>query len=60
MALTLTFDGENERLEELAAKANDGELNAIEQAEYEAYIETNNLLAVLQAEARHRLEANGS
>jgi len=28
--------------------------------EYEAYIEANNLLAVLQAEARFRLSQNGT
>jgi hypothetical protein len=44
-----------DRLAELAAKANDGELSESERAEYEAYIEANNLLAVLQAEARFRL-----
>ncbi len=43
------------RLTELASKANEGELSATERAEYEAYIEANNLLAVLQAEARFRL-----
>lgn len=41
-----------DRLEELAEKANEGELSAAEREEYEAYIEANNLLAVLQAEAR--------
>jgi hypothetical protein len=44
-----------ERIEELATKANEGDLSAGERAEYEAYIEANNLLAVLQAEARFRL-----
>jgi hypothetical protein len=44
-----------DRLAELAAKANDGELSESERAEYEAYIEANNLVAVLQAEARFRL-----
>lgn len=44
-----------ERLTELAQKANEGELTDLERAEYEAYIEANNLLAVLQAEARFRL-----
>lgn len=44
-----------ERIEELAEKANEGELSAAERAEYEAYIEANNLLAVLQAEARFHL-----
>ena len=44
-----------DRLTELAEKANDSELTAVERAEYEGYIEANNLLAVLQAEARFRL-----
>ena len=48
------------RLAELAEKANEGKLSATEQAEYEAYIEANNLLAVLQAEARFRLGLDGS
>ena len=39
-----------ERLSELAEKANEGNLSASERAEYEAYIEANNLLATLQAE----------
>ena len=44
-----------ERLEALATKVNEGELTDAERAEYEAYTEANNLLAVLQAEARFRL-----
>jgi hypothetical protein len=44
-----------DRLAELAEKANEGKLSASERAEYEAYIEANNLLATLQAEARFRL-----
>lgn len=48
------------RLATLAEKANEGELSAAEQAEYEGYIEANNLLAVLQAEARFRLTDHGS
>jgi hypothetical protein len=40
------------RLESLAAKANEGDLSEEERAEYEAYIEANNLLAALQAEVR--------
>lgn len=43
------------RLSELAQKANEGELSDAERAEYGAYIEANNLLAVLQAEARFRM-----
>lgn len=46
-----------ERLAELADKANEGELSPQERAQYDAYIEANNLLAVLQAEARFRLAA---
>jgi hypothetical protein len=46
------------RVEELAGKANEGELTDAERAEYEAYIEAN-LLAVLQAEARFRLSDRG-
>lgn len=49
-----------ERVAELAEKANEGELSTAEQAEYEAYIEANNLLAVLQAEARFRLAGDKS
>lgn len=43
------------RVSELAEKSNEGELSVAERAEYEAYIEANNLLGVLQAEARFRL-----
>lgn len=50
----------SDRLAELAVKANEGELSEAERAEYEAYIEANNLLAVLQAEARFRLSGNKS
>jgi hypothetical protein len=41
-----------QRVEELADKANGGELSEAEREEYEAYIEANDILAVLQAEAR--------
>ncbi|HEV2973253.1 MAG TPA: hypothetical protein VGY55_25020 [Pirellulales bacterium] len=44
-----------DRLADLADKANEGELLAAERAEYEAYIEADNLLAVLRAEARFYL-----
>jgi hypothetical protein len=44
-----------ERLAELAEKANEGNLTPVEQAEYEGHIGANDLLAVLQAEARFRL-----
>jgi hypothetical protein len=49
-----------ERIAELAAKANESELSAGDREEYEAYIEANNLLSILQAEARYRLAQNGS
>jgi hypothetical protein len=45
--------------ERVAAKANEGELSAGDREEHEAYIEANNLLTVLQAEARYRLARNG-
>jgi len=40
-----------DRVAELAQKANGGELSASDREEYEGYVEANNLLAVLQAEA---------
>jgi len=49
-----------DRVEELAAKANEGERWAEERDEYEAYIEANNLMAILQAEARFRLQLTGA
>jgi hypothetical protein len=49
-----------DRMAELAEKANEGKLSPSDREEYEAYIEANNLLAVLQAEARYRLTQNGS
>ena len=49
-----------DRVAELADKANEGELAPSERAEYEAYIEANNLLAVLQSEARFRLGNRGA
>jgi hypothetical protein len=44
-----------DRMTELAEKSNEGELSAAERTEYEAYIEANNLLGVLHAEARFHL-----
>jgi hypothetical protein len=49
-----------ERVADLAERANEGELSASDREEYEAYIEANNLVAVLQAEARYRLNQHGS
>ena len=48
------------RLEELAAKCTDGALTAAEQAEYNSYVHTLDVLAVLQAKARGVLKAHGS
>jgi hypothetical protein len=44
-----------ERVSELAEKGNEGELAPVERAEYEAYIEADNLLAIMRAEAPFRL-----
>ena len=49
----------NDRLSELADKANEGELSDADRGEYEAYIEANDLLAILQAEAKFFLETDG-
>lgn len=43
------------RLEELAHKANEGELTEDERSEYEGYAQANKFVAVLQAQARRRL-----
>jgi uncharacterized protein YnzC (UPF0291/DUF896 family) len=44
-----------ERVEELARKANEGDLTAAERREYESYISAANFLATLQAVARRTL-----
>jgi hypothetical protein len=43
------------KIEELARKANEGELTADEQAEYEGYAQANRFLAVFQAQARRKI-----
>jgi hypothetical protein len=40
------------RIEELAAKCNEGKLSPAEQAEYEAYVRANKFVAIVQAKAR--------
>lgn len=45
------------RLDELAAKANEGLLTDTERAEYDAYIEVIDFIAILQAKARSLLKA---
>jgi hypothetical protein len=48
------------RIEALALKANEGELSDDELAEYEGYAQANRFLAVLQAKARQRIDADGA
>lgn len=43
------------RIDELAEKANEGELNSDEKAEYQAIVEVIDLISLLQAKARARL-----
>jgi hypothetical protein len=43
------------RIEELAERANEGELTEAESAEYEGYIHANHFIATLQAKARRLL-----
>jgi hypothetical protein len=45
------------KIEELARKANEGELTADEQAEYEGYAQANRFLAMFQAQARRKIAA---
>jgi len=48
-----------ERIDRLADKCTEGELNEEEQAEYETYVRAGNLIAILQAKARKFLAASG-
>jgi hypothetical protein len=43
------------RIEYLSQRANEGELTDFERGEYEGYLEANNLLSIIQSEARLRL-----
>lgn len=45
------------KIEELARKANEGELTAVEQAEYEGYAQANRFIAIFQAQARRKIAA---
>jgi hypothetical protein len=47
-----------ERIAQLADKANEGVLSDEEQAEYEGYAHANRFVAILQAQARRRISAN--
>jgi len=44
------------RIEELANKANEGELSPEELAEYEGYSQANRFIAVLQAKAKRLID----
>lgn len=46
------------RIEELASKANEGELSESELAEYEGYAQANRFIAILQAKVQHLVEAS--
>ena len=43
-----------DRVNELAARANEGELTPEEEAEYRGYVEANSVIAVLRSAARHQ------
>jgi hypothetical protein len=45
------------RIDELAAKANEGTLSASEQAEYQRFVEAIDIVSILQAKARKLLGA---
>jgi hypothetical protein len=47
------------RIDELADKCTEDDLSEVERAEYEAYVRTENVIAVLQAKARKLLAENG-
>ena len=47
------------RIEELAAKSNEGDLTEDERAEYLGYVQANKFVAILQAQARRRLTQGG-
>lgn len=44
------------RIEELAEKANEGELTDEERQEYEEFVDAGTLIAILQSKARKRLD----
>lgn len=48
------------RLDELAAKANEGELTDQEREQYDAYVEAIDLISILQAKARKILATTAS
>ena len=44
-----------DRVAELAARSNEGELTEAERAEYLGYVQANKFVAMLQAQARRRM-----
>jgi hypothetical protein len=50
-------DALQDRIAQLADKANEGELSEEESAEYEGYIQANRFVAVLQGHARRKLSS---
>jgi hypothetical protein len=50
--------GLQDRIEELATKANEGELTENELAEYEGYAQANRFIAVLQAKVRDLIKSS--
>ena len=47
-----------QRIEQLSARSNEGELSEAERAEYEGYVRANKFIAVLQAQARRCLASS--
>jgi hypothetical protein len=55
----LNYRGDNhlrQRIEELAAKNNEGSLTPDERSEYEGYVRANKFVAILQAQAQKFLD----
>ena len=48
------------RVQSLAERANNGELDEGERAEYEAFINVADLISILKLKAQKQLESNGS
>jgi hypothetical protein len=49
-----------EKIRVLAEKANDGLLNEDERADYEAIINTADIISILKLKAQHQLKSNGT
>ena len=47
------------RIDALAERANNGDLSEEERAEYEAFINTTDLISILKLKARRQLDSNG-